>query len=31
MAVCRKQEPELTDVASGHHVRCWLHVEPPLS
>ena len=31
MAVCRKQEPELTDVASGHQVRCWLHVEPPRS
>ena len=31
MAVCRKQEPEFTDVASGHQVRCWLHVEPPRS
>jgi oligopeptide/dipeptide ABC transporter ATP-binding protein len=31
MAVCRKQEPEFTDVASGHLVRCWLHVEPPRS
>jgi peptide/nickel transport system ATP-binding protein/oligopeptide transport system ATP-binding protein len=29
MAVCREREPELTDVSSGHKVRCWLHVEPP--
>jgi peptide/nickel transport system ATP-binding protein/oligopeptide transport system ATP-binding protein len=31
MAVCRGREPELTDVSSGHKVRCWLHVEPPSS
>jgi oligopeptide/dipeptide ABC transporter ATP-binding protein len=29
MAVCRDREPELTEVSSGHNVRCWLHVEPP--
>jgi oligopeptide/dipeptide ABC transporter ATP-binding protein len=31
MPVCRGREPELTDVSSGHQVRCWLHVEPPSS
>ena len=31
MTVCREREPELTEVASGHQVRCWLHVEPPSS
>jgi peptide/nickel transport system ATP-binding protein/oligopeptide transport system ATP-binding protein len=31
MPVCHEKEPELTKVASGHKVRCWLHVElPPL-
>jgi len=31
MEICRKREPELTDIASGRRVRCWLHVEPPPS
>jgi len=31
MNICRVQEPELTEVSSGHQVRCWLHVEPPSS
>ena len=31
MPVCRRREPELTDISSGHLVRCWLHVEPPSS
>jgi oligopeptide/dipeptide ABC transporter ATP-binding protein len=31
MAVCREREPELIEVASGHKVRCWLHVELPPS
>jgi peptide/nickel transport system ATP-binding protein/oligopeptide transport system ATP-binding protein len=31
MTVCREREPELTEVSSGHKVRCWLHVEPPPS
>jgi oligopeptide/dipeptide ABC transporter ATP-binding protein len=31
MPVCRGREPELTDISSGHLVRCWLHVEPPSS
>ena len=31
MKVCREREPELTEITSGHKVRCWLHVEPPTS
>ena len=31
MAFCREREPELTEVASGHKVRCCLHVEQPSS
>jgi peptide/nickel transport system ATP-binding protein/oligopeptide transport system ATP-binding protein len=31
MDVCRHREPDLTDVSSGHRVRCWLHVEKPPS
>ena len=31
MEICRQREPELTDIASGRRVRCWLHVEPPAS
>ena len=31
MDVCRKVEPELSDIASGRRVRCWLHQEPPSS
>jgi peptide/nickel transport system ATP-binding protein/oligopeptide transport system ATP-binding protein len=27
MAVCREREPELTEISSGHKVRCWLHIE----
>ncbi len=26
MKICAAQEPELTDVGSGHAVRCWLHI-----
>ena len=26
MKICADQEPELTDVGSGHAVRCWLHI-----
>jgi peptide/nickel transport system ATP-binding protein/oligopeptide transport system ATP-binding protein len=25
MAVCQEQAPELTDLADGHRVRCWLY------
>jgi len=28
MERCRRKEPELTEIASGHKVRCWLHVTP---
>jgi oligopeptide/dipeptide ABC transporter ATP-binding protein len=27
MTICREKEPDLTVVATGHKVRCWLHVE----
>ena len=27
MTVCREREPELTEITSGHKVRCWLHIE----
>jgi oligopeptide/dipeptide ABC transporter ATP-binding protein len=26
MDVCRKKEPPLIEVASGHEVACWLHI-----
>ena len=31
MKICRQREPELTEIASGRRVRCWLHVETPPS
>ncbi|WP_320170262.1 ABC transporter ATP-binding protein [Maridesulfovibrio sp.] len=26
MPICREQDPELTEINSGHAVRCWLHI-----
>ncbi len=31
MNVCRQVEPELSDMAGGRRVRCWLHLELPSS
>ena len=27
MAICREREPEVTELAPGHEVRCWLHTD----
>ena len=27
MDVCREREPEVTELAPGHEVRCWLHTD----